>query len=354
MKHSIWQYLEKHWKILLNIISVSVLIILIFAIRHDLVSTFDNLARVRAWVLLLIIPIEVLNYDAQARLYRSLFRLVGNDIAYKTLYKVSLELNFINSVLPSAGFSGVSYFGVRLRSSDITAGKAAVVQMIKLVMIFLSFEILLLLGLVFMAVGGHINDITILVASSLTTLMVVGTLGFMAIIGSTERINATFATVTKSLNWIIHLVRPTHPETIKIDRFRHTVDELHKNYRLIHDNYKQLKKPLAYAFVANLTEVLAIYAVYAAFGHLVNFGAVTLAYAVANFAGLISVLPGGLGVFEALMTAVLVAAGVPLRISIPVTVMYRVLNTLIQIPPGYYFYHKALLKIGTQHKETAS
>ncbi len=342
MKHALFLYVEKHWKIILNVLSVTVLLIIIYALRHELISTFNNLARVHAWILLLMVPIEALNYDAQARMYRSLFQLVGNEVKYESLYKISLELNFINSVFPSAGFSGVSYFGARLRSSEISGGKAAVVQMIKLVLIFLSFEILLLLGLVFMAVGGHINDITILVASSVTTLMIVGTLAFMSIIGSTERINATFTVVTRFVNGLIHIFRPDHPETIKAERIRHLVDELHKNYRLIHTNYRQLKAPLLYALIANLTEVLSIYVVYGAFGHWVNFGAVILAYAVANFAGLISVLPGGLGVFEALMTAVLVAAGVPLQLSIPVTVMYRVLNTIIQVPPGYYFYHKAL------------
>jgi uncharacterized protein (TIRG00374 family) len=82
--------------------------------------------------------------------------------------------------------------------------------------------------------------------------------------------------------------------------------------------------------------------VYIAFGHLVNFGAVILAYAVANFAGLVSILPGGIGIYEGLMTLVLAAAGIPSRLSLPVTVMYRVLNMLVQLPPGYYLYHKAL------------
>jgi uncharacterized membrane protein YbhN (UPF0104 family) len=67
-----------------------------------------------------------------------------------------------------------------------------------------------------------------------------------------------------------------------------------------------------------------------------------LAYAVANVAGLISVLPGGIGIYEALMTAVLASAGISPAVSLPVTVMYRVLNTALQLPPGYYFYHKSI------------
>jgi uncharacterized membrane protein YbhN (UPF0104 family) len=67
-----------------------------------------------------------------------------------------------------------------------------------------------------------------------------------------------------------------------------------------------------------------------------------MAYAVANFAGLISVLPGGVGIYEALMTGVLAAAGVPAGTSIPIIVMYRILNMVLQLTPGYYFYHKSL------------
>ncbi|HSH18797.1 MAG TPA: lysylphosphatidylglycerol synthase transmembrane domain-containing protein, partial [Candidatus Saccharimonadales bacterium] len=113
-------------------------------------------------------------------------------------------------------------------------------------------------------------------------------------------------------------------------------------YLVFKKHYKELKAPFWWAVLANATEVATIYVVYIAFNEWVNVGAVILAYAVANFAGLVSVLPGGVGVYEALMTAVLSAGGVPARLSLPVTVMYRVLNTIIQIIPGYYFYHRAL------------
>ena len=93
---------------------------------------------------------------------------------------------------------------------------------------------------------------------------------------------------------------------------------------------------------ANITEIAALYVVYIAFGDYVNIGAVILAYAVANFAGLISVLPAGIGIYEGLMTAVLVATGIPAGLSISVTIMFRIVTMFIQLPPGYYFYQKAL------------
>jgi len=347
-------FIKRRWKLLVNIATVVALIVLVYAVRHQLVDTLENLKKVHVWALLLLIPIQWINYDAQARLYRGLFQLVGNKLSYKFLFKASLELNFVNSVFPSGGVSGISYFGVRMRNKDITGGKATLVQIMKLMLLFLSFEILLILGLLFMAIGGRVNSLVILVMSSVSTLLVVGTIAFVMIIGHQRRINATFTAITKALNWIIHIVRPRHPEAINIAKARIAVEELHNNYKVIETHYRELKWPFFWAFIANLVEVLAVYVVYIAFGNWVNLGSVILAYSIANFAGLVSVLPGGVGIYEALMTAVLVAAGVPAAASIPVTVMYRILNMLIQLPPGYYYYHKTLHSDDKQAIERAT
>lgn len=330
---------------MVNIVTLVALAIMVIAIRGQLGETMRNLLRVNAWALLLILPVEFLNYDAQARLYQGLFKIVGNKLSYKSMFKASLELNFINTVFPSGGVTGISYFGVRMRGQggqDITGAKATVVHLLKLVLLILSFELLIMLGVLFLAVEGRMNSLVLLVAASVTTLMIVGTAGFAFIIGSRRRISGFFAWLTRQLNLLLRLVRPSNKETINVERVRTLFEDLHDNYILVRKDWQALKWPFLWAFMANLWEVLAVYVVYIAFGHFVNLGAVILAYAVANFAGLVSVLPGGVGIYEGLMTVVLTATGVPSRLSLPVTVMYRVINTLVQLPPGYYYYHQAL------------
>jgi putative heme transporter len=276
-------------------------------------------------------------------MYQGLFSIVGNKLPYKFLYKTSLELNFVNHVFPSGGVTGISYFGLRMRDGDkLTGGKATLVQVMKLGLLFVSFELLILFGLFALALMGRVSNLTILVAAMLSTLLVAGTLAFAYIVGDKQRINSFFVGLTKVLNRIIQVVRPKHPETIHIERVRQLFDDFHDNYREIQRSYKQLKGPFWWAFLANTTEVLAVYVVFIAFGEFVNVGAVILAYAVANFAGLVSVLPGGVGIYEALMAGVLATAGVSPAVSLPVIVMFRVLSTLLQIPPGYYLYQQAL------------
>jgi len=335
-------FLRRRWKLILNIVTLVALVLLIYGTRKQVGDSIANLVHVHAWWLLLMIPIEVVNYHAQARLYQGMFRIVGNELPYRRLLRASLELNFVNHVFPSGGVTGISYFGLRLRDRDITGGKATLIHVMKLALTFLSFELLIVFGLFSLSAVGRVNNLTILVAASLSTLLLVGTGLFAYIVGSRQRINGFFTAVTKGLNRVIQVVRPKHPETINIDRARGVFDDFHENYRQLRDSRHELRAPFWWAFVANVAEVAAVYVVYLAFGQAVNVGAVILAYAVANFAGLVSVLPGGVGIYEALMTAVMATAGVKPSLSLPVTVMYRVVNTVIQIPVGYILYHRYL------------
>ena len=76
-------FVKRRWKLILNIVTVVALLVLVYAVRDQLADTLQNLMRVHAWVLLLLIPIQLINYDAQARLYRGLFKVVGNKLSYK-------------------------------------------------------------------------------------------------------------------------------------------------------------------------------------------------------------------------------------------------------------------------------
>lgn len=334
--------IKRRWKLIVNVITLAALAILIYAIRDQLAQTLKDIVRVNVWVLLLMIPMQFLNYHAQTKMYQHLFSIVGNKLRYWPLFQASLELNFVNHVFPSGGVSGVSYFGVRMKDANITGSRATLVQVMKVALLILSFEILLIAGLFFLAIVGKASGFVLFIAGILSTLMVMGTVVFSYIIGSKRRINTFFIAATRGLNKLINIVRRRHPETINIEQARSAFDDLHENYMSFRLHRSELGAPFWWAVLANITEVATLYIVYIAFGEFVNVGAVILAYGVANFAGFISVLPGGVGIYEALMTAVLSAGGVPAAVSLPVTVMYRVLNTLIQVPPGYFFYSRAL------------
>lgn len=334
--------LEGKWRKIVTVVTLLALSLMIFLIWDEIKETFANLKQVNFLWILLIVLLQFVNHHAYARIYKNCFAVLGSKLKYWSMYRMSLEINFVNNVFPTGGVSGFSYFGLRMSTFKVSAGKATLVQMLRMILVFISFQVLLVFGLLTLAAAGKASNFTILVSSSVVTLILVGTALVAYIVGSRSRIDGFFTALTKFLNRLIHVVRPKHPETINIKGARKIFLDLHKNYLLISKNFTNLGKPLYYALLANSVEIASIYVVYLAFGEVVNPGAIIIAYVIANFAGLISVLPGGVGIYEGLMTAVLATAGVPLAVSIPATITYRVLTSAIQLPPGYYFYHKAL------------
>jgi len=344
---------NKKWQVILNGMTFVGLGVLIVFSYDQIGETLHNLSDVMWWILLFMIVWQLLNYHSYTGLYRNLYSILGNKIAYWPMYKAAVELNFVNHVFPSAGVAGFSYFAFRMKQEGAPASKSTLIQMMRFVLVFISFQILLFCGVVALAMEGKANNFTILVAGSIGTALAIGTLLAMYVAGSKTRINSFTVGLTRLLNKLISYVRPKHPETISVEWVRNLFLELHEDYMVLRRNIGGLKKPFFYSFCANFTEVATIYMVFLAFGQPVNIGAVILAYAVANFAGLISILPGGIGVYEALMAGVLAVAGVPPSIGVPATVMYRILSMAIQLPPGYYFYHKSIAKFGID-KDTAS
>ncbi len=151
-----------------------------------------------------------------------------------------MELNFVNNVFPSGGVSGFSYFGVRMKKEGVSSGQSTLVQLMRFVLIFVSFQVLLAVGLFVLAVEGQASNMVILIAGSLSTLLFVGTILMTYIIGSKKRINGFFNTLTRFLNRTIHLVRKKNPETINVARVEGMFTELHESYLILKKTPKYL------------------------------------------------------------------------------------------------------------------
>lgn len=338
--------LGSKWRKLITIFTIVALSLFIYFSRHQIADTFARLDDINAYLLILLVILQFIKNHSYARIYQTLFGILGRKLSYKSMFKVGLEINFVNNVFPTAGLSGFSYFGLRMQEFKVNAGKATLVQVLRFVGVFLSFQVLIFVGLLALALEGEVSNFTILIASTLATLILVGTILVAYIVGSRSRIDAFFTWMTKAVNRIIQVVRPKHPETINVQSSRNMFFDLHEDYKIIKKNYKDLGPWLWHSLLANVVEVASIYIMYLALGNAVNPGAVILAYVIANFAGFISVLPGGVGIYEALMITVMATAGISPGISIPATVMYRVLTSAIQLPPGYYYYQKTISRPG--------
>jgi len=338
--------LKKDFKFWLNVITIIALVVLIVITRHQVVDAFKKLGDLNASALLLMVPLQAASYYAVARLYKDYFETQGETLPLKKMYAIALELNFVNHVFPSGGVSGFSYLSLRLKQEGISTAKSTLAQILRFGLTFVSFIGLLFVGMLLLALQRHTSPLTILVASSITFLTFFGVIVSVYIISDEQRIKSFVGFLPKVVNKFVGLFRRHNRGVINIEKIEHTMADLHTDYVLIAKDWRKLKMPFIWSFVVNACEILTIYVVYMAFGELINPGALILAYAVANFAGLVAVLPGGVGIYEGLMTATLTSAGVDKALALSATVVYRVLSMIVFLPVGYVLYQRVLKRAG--------
>lgn len=336
-----------NWKLWLNSITfVALGLIIVFAWR-DIQEAFGFMGQLSLWVLLLTIPAQLLVYVAWAQLFHSFFKASGVQISLRQLFAPMVELNFVNHVFPSGGVSGFSYLTLRLKALNVSTAKSTLAQLSRYGFTFISFVGLLLLALLLLAIEDRTSSLLVLIISALTFTILFGMAVLVFVLGNEQRITVFTSKLARALNKLIHVVRRNHPETIRLHKVEKTFFELHEDYKQLRANPKHIRKLLIWATVVNLAELSLLYIVFIAHGTWVNPGAVIVAFAVANLAALIAILPGGIGVYEPLMTGVLIAAGVPAALALSTTLVYRVIALLISLLTGYVLYHRAIHRYGT-------
>lgn len=335
--------LSNRVKLIINIFTLVALAVLLYFSWPQIVNGLKEIGGAKWEVIFLMIPMQLLNYYAVAELYRTYLKQSGDIMGKWTMFKVALELNFVNHVFPSGGVAGFSYLSLRLRHYGIPVSRTTLAQAMRFALTFISFLILLFIGLFFLSFGNSNSGIALYIGLSIAFITLFGTLVGIFIVSDEKRIKAFTAFLPKLANSVLTPFTK-RKNTINIAKIEHTFEDLHKDYKLVAKDWRKLKVPFFWALVINATEIATAYLAYIALGHLVNPGAVILAYAVASFAGLIAILPGGIGVYEALMTATLTSAGVPKALALSATLVYRIFTIIVFLPLGFIFYQMALRK----------
>lgn len=326
----------KFW---VNVITVVGLIGLVIVSRHQFAQAYEKLFDLNLWVLSLIIPIQIFSFYTIAKFYQEYLRVLGEKVAIGQLMKIALELNFVNLVFPSGGISGFSYLSMRMKQYGVSTAKSTMAQAARFALVFLTFMVLILIGLFALAIYDKANGLMILISSGIVSLTLFGTAIMVYIISSKSRINGFVAFLPKAINGVVRKFRRRKDadDVIDMEKVEHTLEELHDDYISIARDWRKLKPTLFWAFMINVAELATIYVVFVAHGAWINIGALVISYAVANFAGLISLFHG-VGVYEFLMTSIMASAGVPAALALSATVIYRVLNMVLFLPVGYLFY----------------
>lgn len=336
-------------KMWVSILTIVMLAIVLYLARHEIERAYGVLDEVNLWILLLLVPLQLVSYFAAGEMIFSYLRRQKyvKNVSPLQLPRLALEMNFVNHVLPSGGVSGISYIGWRLRHFGVSASRSTSAQLVRMVAAFTSYGALLVLAVLFMAVDGNVNRWVVLASVGLVVVML-GALAGAVYLLERRRLLGRFANrLARSLNAIVRGVTFRRIKSVvTTGKMEHFFGEIQDDYAFMRRNKKVFVRPFWWGILFSVTDIATFYVAFLALGHPINPAPLVIAYGLAATAGFFMVTPGGAGAYEAIMVMFLTVAGLNPGIALLAILLTRVLLMVGTIALGYIFYQQAIMTHG--------
>lgn len=310
------------------------LAIVIFLNIHQLKAFIHLLSSLRWYILVLIIVVQLFSYYLNALYYQSILRVFSyTGFPFIKLFEGAMAANFINYIIPSAGIAGAGFLS-QVLSPEVPRGQGVLVQFMRYGLSALAVLIMLPVGILIVVVSGPENKNLNKLAITLSLVILTIAIALAAIINQESLTRKLVRKIEHRLTRWFNKFREN-----TVEKF---IDDFYAGFRIITNRKKSMFKPMGWSLVYVLVEMLTVYLSFVAFGKWVNPGIVIMGYLMANITSVIGGAFFSFGVFEVGMVATFVALGVPFVLAVSVTLVYRIMNLLIGLPPGFYFYRKFL------------
>lgn len=333
----------------ISIVTALLIVALIYASRNQLAHAWNLLSGVNIGILVLVMIITAASLLVSGEMLFSYLRqknLVKEVNAWHMM-RISLELNFVNHILPSGGVSGVSYLNWRLSKLGVSTGKSTMAQAVRYVAGFAATTTLLAISVLMVTIDGNVNRWIILMSTFLVFCMVsVTTLGIY-LIRSPTRMSRFALWIEKWVNRVVRKVTSGRVHSIvKIEQLQEFMNDMHEDYLELNRDRRMLIKPYLWGLLFTVLDILIFEVTFLALGAYVNPAAILIGYSIATIAGFAIVTPGGTGAYETVMVMVLATAGVRDGQAIAGVILSRVIILLVTIVCGYVFYQLTIMKYG--------
>lgn len=329
----------------LSIFTFVFIIVFLVAARQQLAEAWHLLGKVNIFILLLLIPLQFGSYYANSEMFLTYLRSRGQLKHTNGLQATSmaLELNFVNHIFPSGGVSGVSYMVWRLGKLGVSAGQATMAQLMRYIVQFGTFSVLLVLALIVATIENQASNWVVVMVAVVITMLVFLVMFGSYLIGSESRMVSFSRWITRSINKIVAFITfGKVKDTLKKEKTQKFFVEFHADFMALRKEKRLLTKPIMWSFTFNIFEILLFTISFWALGASFSPAVLLIAYGAATLAAVAVLTPGGAGAYEAIMVGVLTAGGMDGGAALAGVVLTRATLIACTLLSGLVVYQRAL------------
>jgi Mg2+-importing ATPase len=291
--------------------------VIIAALHFSEEREFVRIAeRAQPWWLALAFLLQAGTYLAQGETWRVVTRAAQIPVPVSVAYRLSLAKLFIDQALPSGGLSGTVVVARALQERDVPRGVIMASVIVDTVSYYAAYVLALALALAITVASGHASPLIISIAILFVLFSVA--LTSAALVLSHRKI--------EGLRWLARI--PLLENGLAL--LREADPRLARSLRLIF--YSGL-----FQLAIVVLDAATIWILIRSLGEVASPTGVFASFMISTLLRTISIVPGGLGTFEAASVVTLRLAGVPVAVALSATLLFRGLSFWLPMVPGLVF-----------------
>jgi Mg2+-importing ATPase len=272
--------------------------------------------RAQPWWLAAATILQLGTYLAQGESWRVVTRAAKVSVPLWAAFKLSLAKLFIDQALPSAGISGTVVVARVLEQRGVSRAVVMAVVVVDTVSYYAAYVPALAIAVLIMVVDGHASLLIVVAA-------------FLFVVFSAVLITAALELSGR---------RSVGPKILK------RVPFLERSLAFIGQADPKLARSLplivksgVFQLAIVLLDAATVWVLIRSLGEVASPTGVFASFMVSTLLRTISIVPGGLGAFEAASVLTLKVAGVPLAVALAATLLFRGLSFWLPMVPGLVF-----------------
>ena len=301
-------------------ISVLILVVMLWFVGID--QVIDALKMAKLEFIALAVAMQVFTYYLYTLRWKILNGLVDINVGIKKLLPMILVGLAVNNITPSGRGGGEpvrAYILSREENYPMEETFATVVA--DRALDTFPFVVLAILTIIGMTLSFSF-DLWLLLLMILAVIVIVAILILLIYMS----VNPGFG--KRVDGWIIGLVRRFYKKNSDEleEKIHGVISGFQDTMKMVISNKKVLYYALPLSFVIWIFEIVRVYFVFLAFGAVVSPVVIGEVFILACLAGMIPLLPGGLGAVDGIMIIFYSAAGITASISAAATVIERLIS----------------------------
>jgi uncharacterized protein (TIRG00374 family) len=287
----------------------------------ELETIMRTLKKAHLGFFVLAILIQLIWFLTTARMYKSVFHLLGVHESTLTLSRIASAANFLNIVAPTAGAGGIALFASEARRRGHPTGKVTVAAALFLLLDQASFLVVLSLGLIVLVRRNDLNAGEL--SASLLLIGIALIYGFILYLGyrSEEKLGDLLAKIARAINRFVKFFRKDdYLSEVRAHEFAHEVSE---GLSGLTEKPSSLVRPVLWGILDKSLLMLILVCAFLSFEVPFSTGTIVAGFSIAYLFLIVSPTPSGIGIVEGLMPIALSSLGVDWSQAVVITLTYR-------------------------------